>query len=127
MPEPRLETLTLLIEQLALVTRMGVGEAERSRPQRLLIDLRVEVVPRQPERDSVEEVVDYGAVAQRVRELAAGERRLLETLAREVAAAAFVDPAVAAVEVTIRKPDLLADCAAVGIRAHYRRGGDDGG
>lgn len=124
MPEPRLETLTLLIDALTIETRMGVGEEERRRPQRLLLDLRVEVAPRQPRQDDVSEVVDYGAIAQRVRDLAAGERRLLETLAREVAEAALVDPAVAAVEVAIRKPDLLDDCV-VGIRARYRRDSQD--
>ncbi len=120
-PAPSLEALTLLIEALVLNTRIGVGDAERSAPQRILVELAVEVTARQPESDSVAEVVDYGAIAQRVRALAQGERHLLETLAREVAAAAFVDPAVAAVAVTLRKPDLFADCAAVGIRARYRR------
>lgn len=128
MPEnlpPALVGLTLTIDTLAIETRIGVPDAERRRPQRLLVDLAVEVSAHQPERDSVEEVVDYGAIAQRVRDLAGGERRLLETLAREIAAAAFVDPAVRAVEVVLRKPDIFQDCAAVGIRARYRRDSHD--
>jgi len=118
---PALQRLELLIEDLALSLRIGVGAAERSTPQRILATLQIEVAPRQPRQDSVGEVVDYGVIAERVRALADGERQLLETLAAEIAAAALADPRVAAVTVTLRKPDLFADCGAVGIRASYCR------
>lgn len=113
---------TLLIENLALSLRVGVGEAERAKPQRLLVTLRASVTPCKPLRDDVAEVVDYGVIAAGIRALAGQEVKLLETLAGSIAAIAFNDPRVEAVEVELRKPDLFKDCQ-VGIAARYRRPG----
>jgi dihydroneopterin aldolase len=121
-PVPAPAAQTLLIENLALVLRVGVGEAERSRPQRLLVTLRAAVTPGRPLRDEVAEVVDYGVIAAGIRALAGQEVRLLETLAGTIAAIAFADPRVEAVEIELRKPDLFQDCQ-VGIAARYRRPG----
>jgi len=124
LPDPVPEPLaqTLLIENLALALHVGVGEAERARPQRLLVTLRAAVTPRAPRRDEVAEVVDYGVIAAAIRALAGREVKLLETLAGTIAALAFADPRVEAVEVELRKPDLFQDCQ-VGIAARYRRPG----
>lgn len=123
MPEtapPRLTGQTLLVQDLELRIRVGVGAEERARPQRLLVSLRVEVEPRPALRDEVEEVVDYGVIAAGVRALASREVKLLETLAAEIAAIALAHPRARAVTLEIRKPDLLPDCA-VGLAASYRR------
>lgn len=119
--KPRPLAQRLLIEDLVLRLRIGVGEAERAAPQRLLVSLAVEVEPSAPERDAVEEVVDYGAIAEAVRGLAGREVKLLETLAREIAALAFLDDRVRGVEITLRKPDLFEDVAAVGITQRFLR------
>lgn len=124
MPDPAslLAAQTLLIENLALQIRVGVGEAERARPQRLLVSLRVEIDPQPARRDAVEEVVDYGVIAAGVRTLASREVKLLETLAEEIAAIALAHPRARSVALEIRKPDLFADCS-VGIAAIYRKPG----
>lgn len=112
----------LLIEDLALPLRIGVGEAERSVPQRILITLAIEVEPVLPTADDVAEVVDYGRIAAAVRALAGGERRLLERLSAEIAEAAFAaDSRVLGIEVTLRKPDLFADVGSVGVTTRFRR------
>ncbi len=118
---PELMSETLLIEELALQIRIGVGDAERAQPQRLLVTLRVEVTPQAPRQDAVAEVVDYGVIAAGLRRLADREVKLLETLAGEIAGIAFADPRVQAVEVQLRKPDLFTDCAAVGIATRFVR------
>ncbi len=117
---PDLIAETLLIENLELQMRIGVGAAERSRPQRLLVTLRAEVTPQAPRTDEVAEVVDYGVIAAGIRRLAAREVKLLETLAGEMAEVAFADPRVQAVEITLRKPDLFADVT-VGITTRFTR------
>jgi len=114
------QSQTLLIENLVLAIRVGVGAAERAEPQRLLVTLRAEVTPRAPRLDEVAEVVDYGVIAAGIRQLATREVKLLETLAGEIAAIAFADARVRLVEVELRKPDLLPDCS-VGIAARYSR------
>ncbi len=121
-PGPQPAAQTLLIENLALAIRVGVGEAERARPQRLLVTVRASVTPRAPRHDEVTEVVDYGRIAAGIRALVGSEVKLLETLAGTIARIAFADSRVAAVEIELRKPDLFEDCC-VGIAARYVRPG----
>jgi dihydroneopterin aldolase len=117
---PDLVAETLLIENLELRMRIGVGAAERAAPQRLLVTLKAEVAAKAPRADEVAEVVDYGVIAAGLRRLASGEVKLLETLAGAMAEIAFVDPRVQAVEITLRKPDLFADVT-VGITTRFAR------
>ncbi len=58
----------LLIEELQVQARIGVTPKERSRPQRILVDLELELDLRRAGReDRVEWAVDYGEVARQVR------------------------------------------------------------
>lgn len=123
MPErgPRIAALTLLVEDLVLFLRIGVGEAERSQPQRILVTLRAEVEPRLAERDSIDEVVDYGWMADQVRDLAGSEMKLLETLAAEIARRLFREPRLQTLELSLRKPDLFTDLSAIGLQLRFCR------
>ena len=75
------------IASLELQACVGVPDAERSTPQRLTVSLTM--VPRNDfsvMADDVARTVDYAAVAATIREMAAARpRRLLETLAGEIA------------------------------------------
>lgn len=119
--DPSCAGLTLLVEDLALFLRIGVGEAERSQPQRVLVTLSAEVEPRLSARDAIDDVVDYGWFADQVRDLAGREMKLLETLGAEIARRLFREPRLTALEVTLRKPDLFTDLAAIGLRLRFFR------
>lgn len=93
------------IRGLEIDTRIGVPEAERAAPQRLLVDLRLQPL-REFSRmaDAIDATVDYFALAQRVVTLAASRpRQLIETLADELAATVLREFALRRVEVTVRK------------------------
>lgn len=111
----------LLVEDLLLYLRIGVGAAERSQPQRVLVTLKAEVDPLPPQRDRVEEVVDYGWLADQARSLAGQEMQLLETFAVELAKRAFAEPRLRKLEVSLRKPDIFPDAAAVGVQLSFCR------
>ncbi|MDD5199938.1 MAG: dihydroneopterin aldolase [Terrimicrobiaceae bacterium] len=100
MPDDWIEVRGLKVE-----ARIGVPDAERAEPQRLLVDLRLRPLrgfSQMP--DSIEATVDYFAVAQRVAALSAERpRRLIETLADEIAAAVLREFPARRVEVTVRK------------------------
>src|SRR5438045_781494 len=107
----------ILISRLELFTRIGAAEAERSQPQCVLASIVME-----PTRgfadlpDHLSRTVDYAAVAQAVKVLAAdGARTLVETLAEEIAALLIRDFPLAAVELELRK-FVLQDAEFTGVR-----------
>ncbi|MCU1489793.1 MAG: dihydroneopterin aldolase [Acidimicrobiaceae bacterium] len=110
----------------------GVLAEERERAQPFEIDLDVEADLGPAARaDDLAQAVDYGAMADRVVEVAEGRSfRLLEALADAVGAAVLEDPRVNAVTVTVRKlrPPVPVDLASAGVRLTRQRDWDsDGG
>ncbi len=93
------------IQGLDLPVRIGVPDDERAAWQVLSADLTLR--PRlkfEEMRDELDQTIDYQAVAQAVKALAAARpRRLIETLAAEIAALVLEDFGAVAVSVTLRK------------------------
>jgi dihydroneopterin aldolase len=86
--------------------RVGVPVAERSRRQKILLDVGLEVdASRASAGDDFRRAVDYGAVEKSIRaEAETGERALIETLAERVAASVLrSQPLAAAVTVRVHK------------------------
>lgn len=110
------------LEKLELSARLGVPDEERATPQRLALNLTIE-----PENgfhaldDRIEKTVDYFVVAQAIQRLAgARPRRLLETLAEEIAQMMLSRFAVRAVEVELQK-FILPDTSFVAVRLRRER------
>ena len=93
------------IEALEVHAHIGVPEAERAAPQRLTVTLTLE--PNAGFRslgDRIEATVDYAAVCETVKALAAARpRRLVETLAEEIAAELLAHFPLRHVAVEVRK------------------------
>ena len=93
----------IVIRGLELLTHIGVPAEERAEAQKLRVHLTLEVI-RFPEIDGIEGTVDYKAVADRVRESAAErERKLIETLAQDIAAVVLGEFEVSKIRVEIEK------------------------
>ena len=95
----------IAIRGLEVMAHVGVPEEERAVAQRLLIDLRFASLAR-PESldDDITQTVDYHAVSRRVVEISvARPRKLIETLADELADSLLAEFALRWIEVTIRK------------------------
>ena len=110
------------IEQLELSAHIGVPDEERAQAQRLTVNLVLE-----PTRgfegigDDLARTVDYFAVCEVVRQLtAAHPRRLIETLAEEIAAMLLVCYPLEAVVVEVRKY-ILPDTQFVAVRLRRER------
>lgn len=113
---------TIVIEQLELSAHIGVPDEEQLTPQRLTVSLSIE-----PERDfrdlddDITRTVDYFAVCGAIKSVVAERpRRLIETLAEEIAASVLRYFAVAAVEVELRK-FVLRDTKFVAVRLRRER------
>jgi 7,8-dihydroneopterin aldolase/epimerase/oxygenase len=77
----------ITLSDLEVRYRVGVTEAERAQPQRLLVSVEMEHdVSRAAAADALTETIDYYAVAQRLLRLGDDRQwRLIETLATDIA------------------------------------------
>jgi dihydroneopterin aldolase len=107
----------LLVRDLVLGARIGVHAYEHQAPQRVRLNLDLEVAESgNPLADDLAQVVDYEALIERVRRLVASRHvKLVETLAEQVAALCLDDPRVRSARVRVEKLDVIADAAAVGV------------
>jgi len=105
------------IRNLAVHARVGVPETERAEPQKLLVSLEIE--PRLSfwaMEDRIENTVDYAAVCETLKTVAAARpRQLIETLAEEMATAVLAEYPVWRLAVEIRK-FILPDTEYVAVR-----------
>lgn len=93
---------------IAGLRELGVHGAlpeEQARPQPFEVDLELDVdLAASGESDSLEDTVDYAAVAESVSRVVKSERySLLERLASRIVEVCASDPRVAGVTVTVRK------------------------
>ena len=95
----------IIIGDLEVEARVGITEAERAQPQRLLITVELERDLRQAGRtDDLLGTTDYAAVASLVREIATVKpRNLVEALAEEWAQAILSRKLADTVTVEVRK------------------------
>lgn len=112
----------IVIDSLELTAFIGVPDGERAAAQRLTVNLVLE-----PARgfsgleDALANTVDYFRVCEAVKTLClARPRRLIETLAGEIAAALLEGFAIRAVEVELRKY-ILPDTAFVAVAIRRER------
>ena len=105
--------------------RIGVPAAERRRPQRILIDVGLELdLSKAAARDDFRLTADYGAVEKAVRESAeTGERRLVETLADKLAGLILArDKKLAAATVIVhKKPAVMPKTREIAVEITRRR------
>jgi len=103
--------VTIELMGLAVFGHHGYFEEERRLGQRFLVDVWVDVRGEATESDRIEDTLDYRRIAALVRDVFAGEERLL----LEGLAGAVVDgilerfAAVERARVRVRKPDVVLD------------------
>ncbi len=121
-------TRRVFVRGLTLQARLGIDPSEVA-PQRVVLSIELLVDDDAAPGigpDRIARVVNYAEVADRARAIALADHiRLAETLAERIAVAALDDPRVALARVTVEKPDILPDVAAVGVTVERRRHPDD--
>jgi 7,8-dihydroneopterin aldolase/epimerase/oxygenase len=95
----------IVIADLEVFYRIGVTEAERTHPQRLLISLQLEHdFTAAIANDDLAGTIDYFAVSQRLLRFGDnGEWRLIETLANDIAELVLQEYRPASITVEIKK------------------------
>ena len=108
----------LFLSNYEVYINIGVHDFEKRGEQRVLInvDLFVPLKDNTPQKDSLEEVVDYDFIRKSIIErVSKGHIHLQETLCDDVANIMLAHPSVRAVRVSTAKPDVYPDCDAVGV------------
>jgi len=107
------------IHEYCLPVSIGFHEAEKLRPQRVLIDVELHLAPlTHGIPDAVQATVDYDRVHGLIPKLVAGRHfNLQETLCHEILAECVKLVGVVSARVWVRKPDIYADCASAGYEA----------
>lgn len=96
---------TITIADLEVFYRVGVPEAERAQPQRLLLTIELaQDFTAAAAHDDLQATVDYEAVCQRLQQLGEGRSwQLIETLAVEIAETLLHEFQPRAVAVEVKK------------------------
>ena len=113
---------TIYINRLPVTCVIGVHPHERSSQQQLLISITLDLdVSSAAADDSLEQTLDYVAVADTVERIATeGRFQLVETLAERIADALLMPP-VSGVGVDVQKPSALPATREVGVRIRRER------
>jgi dihydroneopterin aldolase len=111
------KTRHVFVRDLEIMAVVGVHEHEKREAQRLIIS--VDLTVREGGEglgDRLENVVCYEQVVRGIQGIIdRGHVNLIETLAEMIATSALEDRRVLAAKVRIEKPDIMPECASVGI------------
>ena len=110
-------TRHVFVSNLEVLTIIGVHDAEKRAPQRVVATVDLKVRETGPTRtDRLVVVLDYAEVVRLVERLTRqGHVNLLETLAERIAEGCLADSRVLAVRVRLEKPDVIPNARSVGI------------
>lgn len=110
---------TISLSDIPVRLSLGVPDAERARLQDVLVSLSLTVeAPPSPTRDDLAQTIDYDAVIHFLRDglPAEGPMHLIETVADRIAAYVLsLSARIDAVDVTVKKPSVLAAPAMVSV------------
>jgi dihydroneopterin aldolase len=114
------------INELELKGRIGVPEAERETPQRLVVSLRFQISATfQSLNDRVERTVDYGLVAREVEKVVGKtSAHLIETLIGEIGDTLMTRFPMDRLQIELRKY-ILPNVAYVSVRIDKRKAFDE--
>jgi dihydroneopterin aldolase len=107
----------VFIKQLQVDTVIGVYDWEKTIQQRLLIDLALSTDQQAAAAaDDIGLTLDYAVIAEKVAALITAQPiELIETVAEKVACMLLTEFATSKVEVTVSKPDAVAQAQTVGV------------
>jgi dihydroneopterin aldolase len=107
----------LFLANYEVSINIGVHAFEKRGEQRVLmnVDLYIPLALSTPKADALDEVVDYDFIRSTIAaRVSRGHIHLQETLCDDVLALMLAHPKVRAARVSTAKPDVYADCDAVG-------------
>lgn len=96
----------VLIQDCRIQCHVGVSEAERSRPQEIIVDAELSAdLQKAADTDDLHATIDYAAVCERLHAVATAKpHALIESIAGEMATAVLHEFPARRIRIRIRKP-----------------------
>lgn len=115
---------TVFLRGLAIETTIGFFEWERHVRQTVVLDLEIPVdCARAASTDSVDNTVDYKAIAKRcIAFVEAAQYNLVETLAHQLATTLLAEFDIAWIRLSVNKPGAIRGSRDVGVKIERRKG-----
>lgn len=109
---------TIFLEQVKVQTKLGVPDWERAVPQTVILDIEIGYdFSKACQTDAIEDTIDYGQVAGRIREtLAERSFKLVEALGEHVCQLILQEFKAKNVKLKVSKPGILPGLKALGIQ-----------
>ncbi len=96
--------------------KLGVYPKEQDKPQRVIINAKLEVIPTS-HNDSIKKVVSYEKILNIIELITSGNHKYLaETLAESIANKCIALDNVLSVYITVKKPDIIEGNTVVGVK-----------
>jgi 7,8-dihydroneopterin aldolase/epimerase/oxygenase len=112
----------VFIRNLEVLAHIGVYGHEQGKPQPVRINVDLAVEDAVAIEDKLDKVVDYGAIAAKIRAIIdAGHINLAETLAERIAESCFEDPRVKTARVRVEKLHALPGAESGGVEIERAR------
>ena len=108
---------SILVQDLELVMSIGVLDEEKEKPQRVIVNIDLEIDNEaRPTSDNINEVISYAEIIDNVKALSQSKHyELVETLANDIAISCLnMGEQAQKVSISVQKPDIISD-ANVGI------------
>jgi 7,8-dihydroneopterin aldolase/epimerase/oxygenase len=110
----------IFLEQVKVQTKLGVPDWERSVAQTVILDIEIGYgFSKACQSDAIEDTIDYGQVASRIREtLAENSFKLVEALGEHVCQLILQEFKAQNVKLKVSKPGILPGLKALGIQIY---------
>ena len=110
----------VFLKDLTFSASIGAYDEERTRPQKVVVSVQVDVVdPDDPVSENLEDVLCYHKLAKRIGEIIDnGHIVLVETLAERIAELVLASPLALGVHIVVEKPDAIENAASVGVEIY---------
>lgn len=109
----------IFIKDFTVDCSIGVYAEEHQKPQRVIVNAAIQILPREKNTaDELDTTLDYHDLLKKLKALMESRhRKLLETLAEEMAELALQHPAALAINLRLEKPDIIPG-AVVGVEIY---------
>ena len=101
---------SILIEGLELMMSIGIHDFEKNKPQRVMVDIELQIDPKsKPQSDNINEVISYADIIEKITALSQEKHfALVETFANDVGIACLsMGSQAQKVTLTVKKPDII--------------------